>query len=468
LGAKIHQLTRRFVVLSVVVSLSLSAVLTAARAQSTLVASPVATPDAAALEAFFATPVGGQAAWVIAGLNGEGEEITEERYVALFDPAFVQTVPFDQFLPVVAEIAAVGPWEAVAVAPGATEVAATVTIQGTGVAYDMVIGVDETPERRIVNLGFQPGAPRGWSDVDAALSAIGPTVGLIAAEVTGTGCTPVHSLGADTTLAIGSAFKLYILGELARQIAAGERAWDDEIEIQDAYRSLPSGDLLYAPAGTSHTLRYLAEVMISQSDNTATDHLLYTLGRENVEAMVTSMGHSDGALLTPFLSTRELFAIKTVLTPDRQEAYIAADAEKRRALLDGEITAAADEMTIADVAGFIEPTLVTEVEWFASPNDLCVAMAYLLDQSTQAGMLPVREILTLSPGIPFNRTQWPVIGFKGGSEPGVLSTTWLLQKEDGRWFVVSLGVNDTKNEVDQDAFLQVGALATTVLAQETS
>lgn len=454
--------------LSLSLVLAFATGLTTVRGQSTPVASSVVTPDAAALEAFFATPVGERAAWVIAGLNGEGEDITEERYAALFDPSFVQSVPFDQFLPVVAEIAASGPWEAIVVAPSATEIAATVTIQGTGVAYDMVIGVDETSERRIVNLGFQPGAPRGWADVDAALSAIGPTVGLLAAEVTGTGCAPVHSLDDDTTLAIGSAFKLYILGELGRQIAAGERAWDDEIEIEDAYRSLPSGDLLYAPAGTRHTLRYLAEAMISQSDNTATDHLLYTLGRDNVEAMVATIGHADAALLIPFISTRELFAIKTVLAPDRQEAYVAAGADERRAMLDGEITAAADAMTIADAARFVEPTLVNDVEWFASPNDLCAAMAYLLDQSTEAGLLPVREILTLSPGIPLDRTQWPVIGFKGGSEPGVLSTTWLLQKPDGRWFVVSLGVNDTENEVDQDAFLQAGALATTVLAQQTS
>ena len=115
-------------------------------------------------------------------------------------------------------------------------------------------------------------------------------------------------------LAIGSVFKLYILGELGRQIAAGELSWDDEIAIDDAYRSMPSGDLHYAPAGTTYSVRYLAEVMISQSDNTATDHLLFTLGRENVEAMVATMGHADSSLMIPMLSTRELFAIKTVLT----------------------------------------------------------------------------------------------------------------------------------------------------------
>ena len=149
--------------------------------------------------------------------------------------------------------------------------------------------------------------------------------------------------------------------------------------------------------GRVYTLRYLADVMISQSDNTATDHLLFTLGRENVEAMVATMGHADSSLMIPMLSTRELFAIKTMLPPDRQEAYVNAAPEERRAMLDGEIKAAADAMTIADGASFVSPTLIDSVEWFASPADMCAAMAYLADQSNQPGLLPLREVLQLNP-----------------------------------------------------------------------
>jgi hypothetical protein len=467
-GSFTRRVARRTILLGLLVSLCLSSMLATVRAQGTPAASPVVVADPAAVDAFLQTPVGQQAAWVIAALNGEGEQFTQELYATRFDPSFIRAVPFDKFLPVAAEVAAAGPWEVVSVAPGATDLAATVTIQGTGTAFDLVIGVDETPEHRITTLAFQPGALRGWADVDAALAAIGPSIGLLAAEITGTGCSPVHTVGGETVLAIGSVFKLYILGELGRQVAAGERAWDDLVEIQDAYRSLPSGDLAFAPAGTRHTLRYLAEVMISQSDNTATDHLLFTLGRENVEAMVATMGHNDPSLFTPFLSTREAFALKAVLTPDRQQAYIAAGPEARSALLNGEVTEAANGMVAADVAGFVEPTLIDEIEWFASPNDLCNAMAYLLEQSALPGGLPVLEILTLNPGLPLNRMQWPTIGFKGGSEPGVLNLTWLLQKPDGRWFVISLGANDPTKEIDQDAFLQMASLATTVLAQETS
>ncbi len=324
---------------------------------ATPVASPAASPVAGDLDAFLQTPVGQQFAWVLAGLNGEGEELTPEVYEAKFHPSFVQAVPYDQFMEIFAQLAAAGPWTPTDVADGATDLAAIVTIQGTGASYDLQIVVDDSPEHQIIGLLLQPGTPRSWNEVDAGISGFGSTVGLLAAELSGTMCTPVHELNADVPIAIGSVFKLYILGELGRQIAAGERSWDDQIAIEDAYRSMPSGDLHFAPAGSVYTLRYLADVMISQSDNTATDHLLYTLGRENVEAMVATMGHADSSLMIPMLSTRELFAIKTMLPPDRQEAYVNATPDERRAMLDGEIKAAADAMTIADGAGFVNPHL---------------------------------------------------------------------------------------------------------------
>ena len=118
-----------------------------------------------------------------------------------------------------------------------------VTIQGTGTAYGLQIAVDDSPEHLIIGLLIQAAAPPIWDEVDAGLSGFGSTVGLIAAELTGTSCTPVHELNAGTPIAIGSVFKLYVLGELGRQIASGERSWDDQIPIQDAYRSMPSGDL---------------------------------------------------------------------------------------------------------------------------------------------------------------------------------------------------------------------------------
>ena len=116
------------------------------------------------------------------------------------------------------------------------------------------------------------------------------------------------SVNADQPLAVGSAFKLLILQVLQQQINAGQHRWEEILRLQDAHRSLPSGRLQDWPTGTPLTLQSLATMMISESDNTATDHLLALVGRDEVEALTQ---HNR-----PFLSTREAFVLKDPQTPD--------------------------------------------------------------------------------------------------------------------------------------------------------
>jgi beta-lactamase class A len=94
----------------------------------------------------------------------------------------------------------------------------------------------------------------------------------------------------DKALAIGSAFKLYILGELVRAFTAGERKWSDVVPLKAVTMSLPSGILQEWPTGTRMTLQSLAKLMIFRSDNTAANHLLLALGREKVKASRRTLG----------------------------------------------------------------------------------------------------------------------------------------------------------------------------------
>jgi beta-lactamase class A len=57
--------------------------------------------------------------------------------------------------------------------------------------------------------------------------------------------------------------------------AKGEEvlSWNSLLPIQQRFKSIPGGSLLFVPDNTSYTLRYFAEQMIQRSDNTATDHL---------------------------------------------------------------------------------------------------------------------------------------------------------------------------------------------------
>ena len=91
------------------------------------------------------------------------------------------------------------------------------------------------------------------------------------------GTRPIVAYNADREMAIGSAFKLYILSELVREVGARERKWADIVSLDGKIASRPSGMLQSWPAGSPVTLHTLASLMISISDNTAADELLVTL-----------------------------------------------------------------------------------------------------------------------------------------------------------------------------------------------
>lgn len=50
-------------------------------------------------------------------------------------------------------------------------------------------------------------------------------------------------------------------------------------------------------------------------------------------------------------------------------------------------------------------------------------------------------VLAKNSGLPVDKATFPYVGFKGGSEPGVVDLTYLLERADDRWFVVSASFN---------------------------
>ncbi len=75
------------------------------------------------------------------------------------------------------------------------------------------------------------------------------------------------------------------------------------------------------------------------------------------------------------------------------------------------------------------------------------------------------EVLALNRGIPFDRAAWTYVGFKGGSELGVLNLTWLLRRADGRWFVLTLGLNEPAHAFDQGGAFRLIAPVASLLAR---
>ena len=164
------------------------------------------------------------------------------------------------------------------------------------------------------------------------MRAVAPQVRLLVANVTSGSCQPVHGIAPATAAPLGSAFKLYVLDTLGNAIESGKASWDQSLTITARLKSLPSGELQTEPDGTRISVRDTAAKMISISDNTAANMLIYLVGRPAVEAALTTTGMADPARDRPFL-TRELFILKLDQWPTLAEHYVAADRGGGRALL---------------------------------------------------------------------------------------------------------------------------------------
>jgi hypothetical protein len=239
---------------------------------------------------------------------------------------------------------------------------------------------------------------------------------------------------------IGSAFKLYVLGSLINQVKEGLINWNDIKSLNSDYNSLPSGILHTKPNGTYISVYDLASYMINISDNTAADHLINFLKRESVESQLALMQNSLISLNTPFLKTSELFKLKWGISKSQIDKYLKMTKLEKRIFLTNDLA----QFSIQNVTPMSFPLYIDSVEWFASTDDLCLAMFYILDQnSTEA-------LNILAQNTPFvNKEIYDYAGFKGGSEPGVYSFTYLLRnKKSQKWGCVSIAYFDTKKPLN--------------------
>jgi hypothetical protein len=297
--------------------------------------------------------------------------------------------------------------------------------------------------------------------VAQAMAQLPGAAGFIVTDVAA-GSEPNVALAPDRPLAIGSTFKLVILAELVRAIDAGERRWSDTVTIGSV--ELPAGGFHQLAPGTKVTLKRLAEEMISVSDNSATDLLLHELGRRRVEGMLDPIGFSYADANMPFLSTLELFKLKGIDGGALGRRYLAASPIERRRMLDGEV-ARAPGSSIQRVYAAGRPVMIDSLEWFASPSDLTRAMSWFARHAdTPAGAEALR-ILSINPGpAKAVRASFAYVGYKGGSEPGVISETVLLRDKVARWKVVSATWNDPAAPVDEFRFDALVARALAILA----
>jgi beta-lactamase class A len=278
------------------------------------------------------------------------------------------------------------------------------------------------------------GAPfTTWAAIDRQLKSLAPGVGLLAAQVGAKGqCTQRHALSPATPRPTGSMFKLFVLGALANAVRDHRVRWDQTLAITAANKVGGSGTLVNVPDGTKLTVQQIADLMISESDNTAADMLITLLGRPAIEAQVGRWS-AHASLDVPFLSVSELFALKYADFPLLADHYLSLDRAQRAAYL----TSTVDGVTTGQEQAAAEPRDINSIEWFAAPTDVCRAFSGLAQLAHAPGLSPVGGALSLNDGgVDLPRARWPSVWFKGGSESGVLTLGYRARDAGGRTFVV--------------------------------
>lgn len=377
-----------------------------------------------------------------------------------FAPLFLDAVPVDRWRAIAADLRAQhGNPLALGAVRRESATAGQVEIRYERATVGFTLVVAPQPPARVIGLRIV-GARTADDSLDkvmADLVALPGTSALSIARLPDAGPQPIRAHRADAQMATGSSFKLYILAELARAVAAGDRRWSDVVPLGP--KSF-SGRLMRWPDAAPMTLHSLATAMIAESDNSAADTLLLALGRDRVDAMVTASGHTDPARTLPLLTTAEAFALKMPAAADLRARYAAATPDARRVLLrDAAARLTAASVDIGSVAE--SPVAIDSIEWFASSTDSIA----LLDRLRRTGgdALP---ILAVNPGIaPADAKRWRYLGYKGGSEPGVIAMHFLAQARDGDWYALSASWNNPAARVDEPRFVALMTRALNLLAQ---
>ena len=321
----------------------------------------------------------------------------------------------------------------------------------TSLGYRVPAALGLDPESGKINNLFFGAASRidpVLAAAAASLAALPGRTGLLVRRLDGSGET-LQALNENEYFASGAAFKLYVLGALLDR----KVPWSKVFTLKDEDRSLPAGLLDTWPDGAPLTAHTLAALMLSSGDNTASDALVSGLGRRNIENALPALGASSPARLRPFLKTSEMFRLRA----DSQASlkYInLADGEKYRFL--------AGLSAVPLPAADLRPSAfgLDKIEWPSSPADLCRVMDYLRVKDDRRAL----ELLAMNQGPVPAGDPFLYSGYRGASEPGVLSMTWLLKGERAGWYCLSASWNNNAEKLEEARFFAIMRSALDALA----
>lgn len=396
------------------------------------------------------TPAGETARYVLSVLNAEQDSTAEDWEGRLHQDALAELSPTDLATVVNTTIRPQGPWAAVGHQGDETQ--SVTRLQADSGELNLHIAVDES-DQLITTLFFgEVSEPvetsESFQDVEERLIESPADVRALILQ----DGDPLLDRNAEEPAPLASVAKLYVLLAAAEAVEEGEASWDDTLEVTDELRSLPSGTLQDQPEGYTTTMYDVAHRMIEVSDNTGTDMLIDHLGRDAVEEAVIAADHHRPELLSPFLTTRELFQLRWD-RPEIGDQWVESGEDQRRELLE-ELNEMPLEIAYEDIDA---ADVNAEIDWRANAYDVASVHQELAQRTEEHPELT--SILTSNPGLVTDVEDrwWQRLAFKGGSLPGVLTGSWHAMGEDGEQrTVVLLAEHDDAAELRSEAEEQFG------------
>ena len=134
----------------------------------------------------------------------------------------------------------------------------------------------------------------------AISSQLGGTVGVAARNLASQASVRVN---ADELFPMASCFKVPVMVEVMRRVDAGTLRLDDRLTLTEADKS-PGSTLIHCQEGLQPSVRDLLYLMITLSDNTATDMLWRLVG---LDAVNETMRELDLTAIDCFIPNREYY-----------------------------------------------------------------------------------------------------------------------------------------------------------------
>jgi beta-lactamase class A len=171
-----------------------------------------------------------------------------------------------------------------------------------------------------------------WSAVEQAVGAANEQATVGVSVIAPGGDTWEHN-GAEQ-FAAASTVKIGIMVEIYRKIERGELALDDLFNLERADKTPGSGVLTHMHSGIQLTLGDLLYLMMSISDNSATNYLIDLARMPDVNATMRTLGMTDSVLARKMAGrAADNPNIENWATPDDYALAV-------KAILDGEAASA--------------------------------------------------------------------------------------------------------------------------------